>query len=1074
MMVFQLTNFVTLLWGLSVSTPNKLPFALRSELLALRSAFGERSRKAAVGSAKGLFGALVITGAATAHAQQAPAPAAESVVAETTPAAAAAGGEAAPAELEEIIVTGSSIRREDTAALPVTVVSKEEMDLRDAGSPVDLLTSLPAVANVPINESTQGGAGARGDVAAVALRGLGSGSTLVLLNGRRMAAHGITSNEGGVPAMSVNANVMPARGLERVDVLRDGASSIYGSDAVAGVINFITDSKYVGNEIELQAGFTEIGSGDDRRITVTHGDYYFDEKLHWTSTFDYYDRDATEAADIMGDSDKVSRAKPGFDSLTGAFFDRNASGAYPSFRVGSSSSTRYLVPTETGAAFSTTAPARTGVSRDYYYDMNTGYALPQSTRFNFFNGVDYKVNDKLTLFGEALLYSSSSKMRRPPTAYGASSDAVITLAADNPFNPYGSRFYAADGSANADGSARLTGDPQSLRVQSYRFTDVGKENVEIDTTAFRFVFGGRGNIINSWNWESAAMFSRAGTNDESQNAIRESKMQAAVASGAYNPLGYNFGIVDGAVVPTTPYANSQASIDSFTEHFKQHGRDILGSIDARVTGELFDTWAGPVQVAVGGEHRWDDYALTRPQYHGLNGENDLGLDPAGNDFVQASPVGDVVGDRTVMAGFAETVIPLAAPQNEIPLINSLSVGASVRYEDYSDFGDTTNPKFTLDWRPIEPIMVRASYNEGFRAPNLAMTNYPSRAAVGSYTDPYRSQVSSDPADGNFQRLTTTSGNPDLDPETSKGKTLGVVVDVPFVDGLRFSVDYFNIKQKGLIAGPNADQLRADDAARLEAATQAALAAGTPIGQIDLGSGTDSYAGNPLVDRAAVTQADIDKFAAYNSDPNREGPQLATVGALLNTSTPYSNLDSAEISGYDFNITYNLPAFDWGKVGMSTDWTYLSRFRQVGGADGVSSTQLGTDGAARVRGSFNLYWSYDTYAAGVSAYYIGEYADTAASITDAVYQELGKPNYVYTVDGTHYWKVDDSVTFNAFASKTFMSENSKMLDGLTVRLGVRNLTDEKPPLTSAVAGYDASVYNSVAVGRTWTIRLAKSF
>lgn len=1053
-------------WGLSVSTPNKIPFALRSDLLALRGAFGGKTRRLASGSARGLFGALVISSTAAVHAQEAPAPVAET-------AAAQAPAAAAPAELEEIIVTGSSIRREDAAALPVTVVSKEEMDLRDAGSPVDLLTSLPAVANVPINESTQGGAGARGDVAAVALRGLGSGSTLVLLNGRRMAAHGITSNEGGVPAMSVNANVMPARGLERVDVLRDGASSIYGSDAVAGVINFITDSRYVGNEIEMQAGFNEIGSGNERRITLTHGDYYFDEKLHWTSTLDWYDRDATEAADIMGDSDKVSQAKPGFDSLTGAFFDRNASGQYPSFRVGSSSSTRYLVPTETGAAFSTTAPARTGVSRDYYYDMNTGYALPQSTRFNFFNGVDYKVNDKLTLFGEALLYTSSSKMRRPPTAYGASSDAVITLAADNPFNPYGSRFYAADGSANADGTARLTGTPQSLRVQSYRFTDVGKENVEIDTTAFRFVFGGRGNIINSWNWESAAMFSRAGTNDESQNAIRESKLQSAIASGAYNPLGYNFGIVDGVVVPTTPYTNSQESIDGFTEHFKQHGRDILGSIDARVTGELFDTWAGPVQVAVGGEHRWDDYALTRPQYAGLNGENDLGLSPTDNDFVQASPVGDVVGDRTVMAGFAETVIPLAAPHNEIPLINSLSVGASVRYEDYSDFGDTTNPKFTLDWRPIEPIMIRASYNEGFRAPNLAMTNYPSRAAVGSYTDPYRSQVSSDPADGNFQRLTTTSGNPDLRPETSKGKTLGVVVDVPFVDGLRFSVDYFNIKQKGLIAGPNADQLRADDAARLAAATQAALAAGTPIDQIDLGSGTDAYAGNSLVDRAVVTQADIDKFAAYNAG-KAAADQLATVGALLNTSTPYTNLNSAEITGYDFNITYNLPAFDWGKVGMSTDWTYLSRFRQVGGATGASSTQLGINGAARVRGSFNLFWSYDTYAAGVSAYYIGDYADTGASITDAVYEELGQPNYVYTVDGVHYWKVEDSVTFNAFASKTFMSETSKMIDGLTVRLGVKNLTDEKPPLTSAVSGYDASVYNSVAVGRTWTVRLAKSF
>jgi outer membrane receptor for ferrienterochelin and colicin len=124
------------------------------------------------------------------------------------------------AVLEEMVVTGTSIRREDDAALPVTVVTKEDMELRDAGSPVDLLTSLPAVANVPMNESNQGGAGARGDIAAVALRGLGSGSTLLLLNGRRMASHGISANENGVPANSVNANVMPSRGLSRVVDLR--------------------------------------------------------------------------------------------------------------------------------------------------------------------------------------------------------------------------------------------------------------------------------------------------------------------------------------------------------------------------------------------------------------------------------------------------------------------------------------------------------------------------------------------------------------------------------------------------------------------------------------------------------------------------------------------------------------------------------------------------------------------------------------------------------------------------------------------------------------------------------------
>src|SRR6187399_1134408 len=119
-------------------------------------------------------------------------------------------------ELAEVTVTGSSIKRTDNEALPVTVVSQEAMDLRDAQTPVDLLTSLPAVVNVPINDSNQGGVNARGDVSSVNLRGLGSGNTLVLLNGRRVAAHGISSTEEGVPQMSVNVNTLPTRGLERV------------------------------------------------------------------------------------------------------------------------------------------------------------------------------------------------------------------------------------------------------------------------------------------------------------------------------------------------------------------------------------------------------------------------------------------------------------------------------------------------------------------------------------------------------------------------------------------------------------------------------------------------------------------------------------------------------------------------------------------------------------------------------------------------------------------------------------------------------------------------------------------
>jgi outer membrane receptor protein involved in Fe transport len=998
--------------------------------------------------------------------------AASSVQAQETTAAATEE----PTVLEELVVTGTSIRREDNAALPVTVVTKEDMELRDAGSPVDLLTSLPAVVNVPMNESAQGGAGARGDIAAVALRGLGSGSTLLLLNGRRMAAHGISGNEDGVPANSVNANVMPSKGLARVDVLRDGASSIYGSDAVAGVVNFVVDSAFQGTEVELQAGFNEIDSGDDRRATITHGDYYFGDKLHWISTFDWYDRDATDARDIAGDSNKLALAPPGFNGITDGFFDRNASSRYPSFRVGTATQTRYLIPTATGAGFITTPPDRFGqYTKDYYFDVNNGYALPESTRLNWFNQVDLKVTDNFSLFGEVMLYKAKSNMVRDPIVYTSSADRPIVLAATNPFNPFGSRYFSPTGAANTDGSARLTGTPQSVTLLSYRFEDNGAETVDIDSDADRIVLGGRGKVFSDWSWESAVARSRATTKDVSKNGLRESSVLAAIAAGQYNPFGYNFGIVGGAVVPTTVYVNDAAVRASFTEPFIQIGHDYLTSVDARITGPVLDTWAGSIQLALGGEYRWEDYELHRPQYAGLNYPgNALGLDPGNNDFVRASPVGNIDGERKVSAAFAETVIPLASPANDIPLIYSLNIGASVRYEHYDDFGSTTNPKFTLEYRPLEEVMIRGSYNEGFRAPTLAAINYPSRTAVSSYDDPYRlllGQAFATPQDGSFSRLATTAGNPNLTPELTKGYTLGVVVDVPFLTGLRFSVDWFKIQQDDIIAAPNATQLRNNDRALLLAATQAALAAGTPLASIDLGSGGASYQGNALVRRAAVTQADRDLFARYNA-ANPTAP-LAVVGPIIDVSTPFSNLDTAEIQGFDYNITYALPATDWGKFSVSTDWSYVRKYERIGGYTGDVGTLLGIDGRPKWRGSFAGNWSMASWAAGVSAYYIGSYASSGATITAANYNALEDKSYVTQVNGIYYWQVQDSLTFNAFVQKTFESENAWM-DGIALRLGVRNLTDEKPPLSPDNAGYDATVYNSVAAGRGWTLRLSKSF
>ncbi|MEI7800679.1 MAG: TonB-dependent receptor plug domain-containing protein, partial [Opitutaceae bacterium] len=168
--------------------------------------------------------------------------------------------------LQTFTVTGSNIKRLDAEkSLPVTVLNREAMEVRDASQASDLLTSLPQVTGLPGNETATLGATARGDNATVSLRGIPSSNTLVLLNGRRLAPHPISQSEAGVPTLSTNVNQLPNRGLDHIDVLRDGASSIYGTDAVAGVINYVTRHDYNGTELQLRYGETNYRDGAEFR-----------------------------------------------------------------------------------------------------------------------------------------------------------------------------------------------------------------------------------------------------------------------------------------------------------------------------------------------------------------------------------------------------------------------------------------------------------------------------------------------------------------------------------------------------------------------------------------------------------------------------------------------------------------------------------------------------------------------------------------------------------------------------------------------------------------------------------------
>jgi iron complex outermembrane receptor protein len=1027
--------------------------------------------------------------------------------ASATPATPAVAEEA-PVQLDKFTVTGSNIRRLDQEkVLPVTVFDRDNIEARDASQASDLLTALPQVTGLPGNETATLGATARGDNSAVSLRGIPSSNTLILLNGRRLAPHPISQGEAGVPTLSTNVNQLPSRGLDRVEVLRDGASSIYGTDAVAGVVNYLTRPNYNGTELALRYGVTEIGDGQELRATLTHGFTFASGKGHFMLIADLLDRQAIYARDraFAAESDLSYRAPAPWNVSTDTTFNArsattefgnystgtvNSSGVFTAARpAGVSSSlvatsgTFFLVPTTTGVGFQTTTPSRAGITQTFYWNNNTYRVIqPQSTRGNIFASANYELRPNLTVFGEFSGYKARSVTYREPDGITASTDGNIIVPTTNPWNPFGDRFWSLTGAPNADGTPRLTGTPSVVRITNKRLTDLADRTATVTNDIYRLVGGVRGKLFDTWNWEAAVLQTESRVTDNEAGPSRKSLLINAInqttPGTAFNPFTRTFAVQGGTLVVTGDYVNPESVQSTFRSNFIRKGRTELTSADFRAFGDVLSIWGGnSIGAAFGGEFRYEAYDDTRPPFAGLNPAGS-GLDPTSNDFLGFSPNSDTHGTRHVAAAYVETVVPFVGNNFKLPLVESLELSASARFESYTDFGDTTKPKLGLNWKPLPWVMVRASYNQGFHAPNLAQlfTGTLIRTATGS-VDSYRSAVTGLVTDGASNRRSVAAGNPDLQPETSTGKSAGFVVEVPFVKGLSLSADYWEIRQKDVIASSGSIN---DDRDALIAATQAALAAGQAIGSIDLGSGTAAYQGDGSVVRLPVTQADRDFFTAYNA--TRTPPnQRAVVGGIDILRTTYFNRAEQFVNGFDFDVTYKFPRMALGNFTVNTTWTLLNDFHSYNSA-GAPRTDLRWSNAAggatpKWRGTTTLTWRKQQWSAGLAAYYTGDYTDAGATTTQSIYDSLGSPAYIvpFVNNGnlTYRYLVSDSMSYNAYVGYRFRAKN-KWIGNTAVRVGVVNLLDEEPPLSSDSRGYDPSVYNLMARGRTWSLQVTRQF
>lgn len=1014
----------------------------------------------------GAASAVLLMSAGSALAQATPI--------DAVPAQDEADGDDQAAQVEDIVVVGTNIRgARTTAALPVVVADREQIEATGATTGDELLRTIPQMGDVLFDSANnpQTSNSARGDVNSVNLRSLGVGNTLVLLNGRRLVQHPTsqgTSDTGTVPVLSYNSNAIPVSGLERLEVLLDGAAAIYGADAVAGVVNTVLRTDIDGLTVSARYGGAEGTQMRDTELNLFAGrDFdrgnvslfasYADRTALWAS-----DQDFTRSDDLRPlfadypDFAEV-QALDGRSSYTP--WARLSVGTRPVIRsngvavTNSAGSFRFQpssfgcgIDMGDGVCLSSGNHNFNSTNRDMRYDTRYDTTVrPSVQRGNLFLTGRYDLGSGVEAFGEVGYYSAHSRAVQPPVV----NLNQIWIPASNYYNPFGPVTFA-DGSTNPNRLPGLTNVPAAglpVLMTNYRFVDTGFQVVKVDNYQARLLGGLRGEW-RGFDWETALVYSEAEAEDVSPNINMTALQQQLALStpDAYNPFS-------GGCVDTPSYGDcspsSQAAIDAILFDMRRVSRTTLTMADLKLSrGDLFTLPAGPVGVAFGLEARRETQSDDRDaNLDGTFTFTDMVTGETNLSNVSAvSPNPDTEGSREVYSTYIEFAVPVVSPEMNVPLVHQVDIQVAGRYEHYSDFGSVAKPKIAVAWDIVPDVRLRASYSEGFRAPNLEQTNATQYARLATGVDYVRCE-----ADLRARRIDNfaacsqnisgasllVAGNPDLEPEESNNSSYGLVLRPSFIPErfgtFTFTVDKWKIEQEKIVG-------------LLGAQTALAL---DYLNRIQGGS-------NPLVTRRDPTPEDIALF---------EGTGLTPVGEVVSINDSFINLQPQTVSGLDLAVNWSLRRTRFGSFTVNVNATKLEEFtrdpgdivnelfaaREAGtinaGTTLPDSSQLiGQNGRPEWRSNVSLTWRSGPWRAGLSSQYISDFEQPG------LLGASGDP-----------WVVDSRQTYNAYVDREFPAETR-------LRLGVRDLTNEGPPL--ADNGYRGSVHSPW--GRYWYVNVSKTF
>lgn len=910
-------------------------------------------------------------------------------------------------DLDRISVTGSRIRAANVETQqPILTLSRESLEKQGFSSVAEVLNNLTSAGSPAISRSESLASGEDVGGYYVDIRNLGAERTLVLMNGKRLGA-----TTSGLQDLSQ----IPMGAVERIEILKDGASAIYGSDAIAAVVNVITRKNVEGGEATAYFGQYGEGDGDTEQYSMTLG--ATGERGSLTLSAEYNKADPVFAKDRWYSKD--GNRGPNSTPATWSALSQNGSWCNP---------TVYDCANDPAAVWQTLNAGGNPLNAADYHPLTQGEWSNANQQMTALTGVErksvyingtYDFTDSISLNTD-VLYNERNTFQQIAGYPYQSQNFETPLSADSAFNPLGQ---------DVDFRRRLWEVPRTTdsQLKTMRFAP---------TISGFFDFAGK-----TFDWDVGALWNRNESIVTQRGDASLISTAQALGPSYINAAGVaTCGVEGGPAIsgcvpwnPLLPYgvAGQGSLADPALQEFlfptfTTRGETKTTSFTANLAGSVVTLPAGDLGFAVGVEHRKEEGSYVPDAFAQSGQSTGLGQKPTR-------------GEYDLNEVYLELNVPILS---DLPFAKELSLNLASRYSDYSNFGDTTNSKFGITWRPIDELLVRGTYAEGFRAPTISNLYGGLSSSFESYTDPCGvgapGSVAGNAAclaagvpanyvqlgQGNAPCATLpcatnnefiSGANPELSPETSKSTTAGLVWSPRWVQGLDISLDWYKYEISDMIIPDSVDRILRD----------------------------------------CYVLGDSSRCASVVRGP---------AGNITALTYGTANLGKMETQGWDLGVKYRLPEFAVGNFAVDWQTSYLSSYDEEGqnsAGETITIGQVGTPGLFRVRSNATVSWTKGDFGVNWTTRYYSGMAESCIAIgcTDPDRFQNGETAPVRRTGSNTFH--DLQVSYNAPWNAT-------------VSVGANNLFDHRGALQYTAPNSAFAYYGGFDVGRFMYMKYTQRF